>query len=171
MRLTLILLLIFLQTPGCSWLSMEDVPSEEAIRKWGSTRPFIIDPVSIMGIYRNMDQDAIVFRYITDLNENIFLERLQSGLHGTKWRRMADRSTIQTYERFFSKNDTSADRPDMANFFSIEHLKIAYSAADHMVTIGCIQADFSEEPANFAATDAAKWAEREIWPRFGMETK
>ena len=163
-----LLLMIFLYPSGCSWLSLEDVPSEEVIRKWRSTRPFIIEPVSITGIYRNQDQDAIVFRYVTTLNEDVFWERLQSGLRETKWRRVSNQSGIQTYERIFSKNDKSADRPDMARFFSIEHLKITYFATDHAVSIGCIQADFSQEPIHFDGTDAAKWAEKKVWPRLAQ---
>lgn len=166
-----LILMIFLHPSGCSWLSMEDIPSEEGIRKWRSTRPFIIEPVSITGIYRNMDMDAIVFRYVTTLNEDVFWERLQSGLRETKWWRVSNQPGTQTYERIFSKNDNAADRPDMAPFFSIEHLKIAYSTTDHRVTIGCIQADFSEDPIDFAGTDAAKWAEKIIWPRFAQALK
>jgi hypothetical protein len=171
MRWVLITWVFLFETTGCTWLCLEDIPSESAIRKWGSNRPFIIEPLSIAGIYRNMDQDAIVFRYVTAVDEDVFWERLQSGLRETKWRKVSNRSNIQSYERSFSKNDMSADRPDMSRFFSIEHLEIAYSAADHAVTIGCIQADFSAEPDNFAATDAAKWAEKEIWPRFWSATR
>lgn len=117
MRWVLITWVFLFETTGCTWLCLEDIPSESAIRKWGSNRPFIIEPLSIAGIYRNMDQDAIVFRYVTAVDEDVFWERLQSGLRETKWRKVSNRSNIQSYERSFSKNDMSADRPDMSRFF------------------------------------------------------
>lgn len=151
---------------GCTMLTMEDVPSEELIRKWDDIQPFIIEPSKITGIYRNMDIDAIVFKYSTIANKDKFWTRLQSNLQETKWQLIAETSDTRTYERRFSEGAQSPDRPDMALFSSAELLKLAYLPVKQMVVVGYVQADSSNKDISFAATDEAKWAEKQIWPRF-----
>ncbi len=151
---------------GCTMLSMEDVPSEELIKKWDTIQPFIIEPSKIMGIYRNIDIDAIVFKYSTIADRDKFWAHLKSNLQGTKWLLIAETSETRTYERRFSKGDQSPARPDMALFSSAELLKIEYLPGKQMVIVGYVQADSSEKDTSFAFTNEAKWAEKEIWPRF-----
>lgn len=147
-------------------LIMEDVPSEELIRKWDDIQPFIIEPGKITGIYRSADIDAIVFKYSTVADKAKFWAHLQSNLQGTKWKLITETSDSRAYERRFSKGDGSPGRPDIALFSSAELLKLEYLPGKQTVIVGYVQADSSEKDASFAATDEAKWAEKEIWPRF-----
>lgn len=147
-------------------LSMEDVPSEELIKKWDSIQPFIIEPIKITGIYRNIDIDAIVFEYSTIANKDKFWAHLQSNLQDTKWQLFAESSNYKTYERRFSKGDCSPERPDMSIFSSAELLKLEYLTDKQIVVVGYVQADSSENNSSFAVTDEATWAEKVIWPRF-----
>ena len=151
---------------ACTMLTMGDVPSEELIRKWDDIQPFIIEPTKITGIYRNMDIDAIVFKYSTVADKAKFWAHLQSNLQETKWKLIAETSESRDYERRFSKDDQSPDRPDMAMFSSAELLKIEYLPGKQMAIVGYVQADSSAKDTSFAETDEAKWAEKQIWPRF-----
>ncbi len=145
---------------------MGDIPSEDIIRKWGDNKPVIIEPIKITGVYRNMDIDAVVFKYTTSMNKENFWTSLQSNLQETKWQLISEPSDFRTYERRFSKGAIPPGSPDMAIFSSAELLKVEYRSDKHMVIVGYVQADSSEKDISFAETDEAKWAEKEIWPRF-----
>jgi hypothetical protein len=145
---------------------MEEIPTEEFIRKWNDAQPFIIEPTQIEGIYRNLDIDAVVFKYLTSTNEDEFWNILDSNIKETEWKLVAETSGSKDYERQFSKGDKSPNRPDMATFSSAEKMRIEYVSNRQMVIVGYVQADSSEKETSYEATDEAKWAQKEIWPRF-----
>jgi len=164
-RIILTLSLIVIAALGCNFFSMEDVPSEEFIKQWKDAQAFIIEPIKITGIYKDMDVGAVVFKYTTAANKDKLWTLIQSNLKETKWKLVSESSNARDYERCFAKGDQSPDRPDMAMFSSAELMKIEYVPNKQMVIIGYVQADSSADETSFEATDVAKWAKKNIWPR------
>ena len=138
-RIVLPLFCIMTGMLGCTLLSMGDIPSEDIIRKWGDNKPVIIEPIKITGVYRNMDIDAVVFKYTTSVNKENFWTSLQSRLQETKWQLISEPSDFRTYERRFSKGAKSPGSPDMAIFSSAELLKVEYRSDKRKIGNTCPQ--------------------------------
>ncbi len=106
---------------GCDFMSMEQVPSSEAIRGWMAR--FLVSPDQIHGVYRNLDIDSLVFTYTSKVDGEVaFWSRLEDGLQGSRWTEAERRGAMREYRRSYRKGEGDAERPDMAIFSSFEAL-------------------------------------------------
>lgn len=156
---------------GCSFMSMEEVPSAPLIKKWDALAPFLVKDRTIRGIYRNIDIDSLVFSYETSATDaKDFWISVEANVATTKWSVVKSTPMTRDFERRFGKGDGSLGRPDMAIFSSAELLRVAF-VPPQKVVVGYVQADSLSKSTSFAETHEARWAEKAIWPRFEKEIK
>lgn len=155
---------------GCSIITMEQVPSTDLIKKWMGS--FLIEADQIKGVYRNLDIDSVVFTYRTGATtEQDFAESLVDNLADSKWQRQTEVTDFIEFRRVFAKGDTTAERPDMAIFTSLELVRLSFNPTNRTVTVAYVQADTSKNVSRFEETGEGKWAERTIWPKFDQLRK
>lgn len=154
---------IFLSS--CDFISMEQVPSSEAIRGWMGR--FLVSPDQVQGVYRNLDVDSLVFTYTSAAEgESAFWSTLEQNLHGSRWNESDRQGTLREYRRSYRKNEHDVERPDMAIFSSFEVVRIVFDSKSRRAVVAYVQADGSSNDTKFEETGEGKWADKAIWPRF-----
>ena len=160
-RIPLLVAACTLASTAC--ISMERVPTASEIREWRALEPFVLQPASVTGVYRNIDIDSIVFHYRANVTtEREFWRTVREQAAAAGWQHVDDvesSSTPRKYETF------QRLKPKGELFFSgAEELRIAYSLT--RVVVAYVQSDQLGDPEPVSQASTGGFADREIWSRF-----
>lgn len=153
MKTILIFFCIFLLA-GCDALKMDYVPTEEQIRKHYSA--MLVEPISIQGIYANIDVDSVVFSYKS--NNLSFQSRIIERLQAEKWHLQA----ISGSEIVATKSKPPGQGE--LQFYTLQLVKLSMNQGK--VCVGYLQIDTNSEANMQTETVETKWASEKLWPKY-----
>jgi hypothetical protein len=146
---------------GCA--EMERIPTHTEIREWPALQPFVLDPSSMTGVYRNIDVDAVVFHYESKITDEAqFWRQLRQQAHEAGWL-LAKRPEAGDGSRAYQAFQRLKQKGELM-FASAEELRVAFLR--DRVVVAYVQSDQSGEPKPVSQAAEGRFANRQIWPRF-----
>jgi len=131
---------------------MEYVPDAEIIERNMAT--FLVHADRLEGVYGNEDVDSMIFRYRTSVNSGSGLrDALSTAIEGSEWEETSTSDGSMEFRRSVRR--------------SFEVVRVVFVEPAQTVFVAYVQADGSWKDDTFEDTGEGKWAEKNIWPRFG----
>jgi hypothetical protein len=156
-------LVLLLSAVSAACNTVERVPADTDIREWAVLQPFVLHPISITGVYQNLDVDAVVFHYRSKLtDEGQFWRQLRQQAQGAGWL-PTNRSGSDGGSRAYEAFQRLKPKGELM-FASAEELRIAFLR--NRIVVAYVQSDQSGQPKPVSQASEGRYADRYIWPRF-----
>ena len=136
----------------------ESLPTEAILNNNEQLSPFLVSVGDFRGLYRNISENTLVFRYTTAVSEAAsFWRQIDHRIHGTSWERLSSDDEARRYQ-------CVSPRDGKRRAFAAE-LRIRYDVATRAVTIAHVCDHSEKDITAFAELPRARFADRIVWPK------